>query len=181
MKILFCDNSLKELLHFRGDVIKHILELGHEIVLVGPGNIDKGQFEGNINIIEVPMQRAGMNPFKDILLFYRLLKAYLKEAPDYIFHYTVKPNVYGSFAAKILKIPTSSMVTGLGYSFYHNDLRSSIARFLYRLSLNLNKNVIVLNEDNGKLLIERGIVKEEKIIVLKGGEGVNLHSYRPMK
>lgn len=35
-KILFCDNSLRELLNFRGNVIRYYAEQGFEVVLVAP-------------------------------------------------------------------------------------------------------------------------------------------------
>ena len=39
-KILFCDNSLRELLNFRGNVIRYYAEQGFEVVLVAPENCD---------------------------------------------------------------------------------------------------------------------------------------------
>ena len=39
-KILFCDNSLRELLNFRGDVIDDYSAKGNEIVLLAPKNRD---------------------------------------------------------------------------------------------------------------------------------------------
>lgn len=173
MKILFCDNSLKELLNFRGDVIKHFIEKGDDIILVAPQNLNN-PLTLDIKFIPIKISRGGMNPFHDLALFFRILQIYKKEKPDYVFNYTVKPNIYGSFAAKILRIPSTSMVSGLGYAFNHNDIRSKVARILYRLALNLNNNVIVLNEDNLNHLIQENILKRDKAILLPGGEGVNL-------
>lgn len=177
MKILFCDNSLKELLNFRGDVIKHFSKQGHSIVLVAPENT-KSPSTSNIKFIPIKMNRGGMNPFNDLALFLSLLKIYYKERPDYVFHYTIKPNIYGSFSAKMLRIPSSSVVSGLGYAFNHNDLRSRVARFLYRMALNLNHSVLVLNSDNMEKLLSSKILHKEKAILLRGGEGVNLNVYR---
>lgn len=36
MKILFCDNSLREFLNFRSDVVKSYIERGDEVVVVAP-------------------------------------------------------------------------------------------------------------------------------------------------
>ena len=40
MKILFCDNSLRELLNFRKVVIEAYVAWGCEVVLVAPKNCD---------------------------------------------------------------------------------------------------------------------------------------------
>lgn len=178
MKILFCDNSLKELINFRGDIIKNFLSKGYEVVLVAPNNYKNNKLLSSLKYYPIKMNRGGMNPFKDFSLFINILKIYKKEKPDYVFNYTIKPNIYGSIASKLLKIPSTSMVTGLGYAFNHNDLRSKVARKLYRVALNLNNNVIVLNQDNLDTLTKGKILKKEKAILLKGGEGVNLKEYK---
>ncbi len=70
------------------------------------------------------------------------------------------------------------MVTGMGYAFNHNDLRSKIAKVLYKIALGFNQNVLVLNSGNLEKLLELGIVKKDKVILLEGGEGVNLEKFK---
>lgn len=38
MKVLFCDNSLKDQINFRGDVIDNYAADGFEVILVSPHN-----------------------------------------------------------------------------------------------------------------------------------------------
>lgn len=63
------------------------------------------------------MSRSGKNPFQDLKYYHVLRTTYKKEKPDYIFHYTIKPNIYGTLAASMCKICSSAMIAGLGYPF----------------------------------------------------------------
>lgn len=176
MKLIFCDNSLRELLHFRGNVIKHFIDAGHEVILVAPANAGTRVYRG-CRLITVKLERGGMNPMNDLSFFLRLLKIYRKERPDFVFHYTIKPNVYGSMAARLAGVPSSAMVSGLGYAFYHDDIRSRMARLMLKISLRCSTKVIVLNEGNMNHLIEKGYALKDKVILLKGGEGIDLKKY----
>ena len=48
---------------------------------------------------EIKVSRKGINPFEDFKLFLQILFLYLKIKPVAAFHFTVKNNIYGSFAA----------------------------------------------------------------------------------
>lgn len=182
MNILFCDNSLKELLNFRGDVINHFASLNHNIVLVSPENYqdqdNKYQFLDNVKFIPVDIDANGTNPINDLKYFIRLLKIYKKEKPDYIFHYTIKPNIYGTLGAKLLGIKSSAMIAGLGSCFSNNSLGNKLARKLYKRALKYSDKVLVLNESNRDFLTQNGFVDPNKIILLSGGEGVNLDKFK---
>ncbi len=177
MKILFCDNSLRELLNFRGEVINYYIKVGAEVVLVAPKNSDKVPTEDNVRYIPIELSRSGMNPFQDCCYFLRLCKIYKKEQPDYIFHYTIKPNIYGTLAAHWNRIPSTAIVTGLGYTFYKKNLACRFVRLLYKFALQFADNVMVLNVVNRNVLLNQRIVKSNKLIHLKGGEGVDLKHF----
>lgn len=178
MKIAFCDNSLKELINFRGEIINHYLDKGENIVLIAPKNTTTDNIDPLITVYNSKLKRGGMNPVKDIIYLVQLIRIYLKEKPDIIFHYTIKPNIYGSIAAKIIGIPSVTMIAGLGYAFNHNDLKSWIARKLYKFSMRFPKKIILLNIENMNCLVEHKIIRPQKCILLLGGEGINLMKYK---
>ena len=178
-KILFCDNSLRELINFRIDIINHYASQGNEVILVAPINTKSCQFDyPNIRIIPVTLKRSGTNPWYDILYFNALRKIYAHEKPNYIFHYTIKPNIYGTLAERVCKIHSTAMIAGLGYAFSKGGIGNWIARTLYRIALRYADQVLVLNTYNKDFLINRKIVAPEKIILLTGGEGVNLERFK---
>ena len=176
-KILFCDNSLKEQLNFRGDVINNYAVDGFEVVLVSPLNCEYCPPYPNIRHIPVELNRSGMNPLKEFRYFKTLFRIYCKERPDYIFHYTIKPNIYGSIAAYLCRIPSTAMIAGLGYVFNGNGLGNWIARKLLRFALRFPEHVFVLNANNRDIVLKERIANETQLILLSGGEGINLQKY----
>lgn len=177
-KILFCDNSLRDLLNFRGDVIENYFADGFEIVLVAPQTEEMLNNRNNIRYIPIVLNRSGMNPLNELKYLWTLMKIYQRERPDYIFHYTIKPNIYGTLAAKLCGIPSTAMIAGLGYVFDHKGFGCAIARCLYRFSLQFAQKVLVLNSYNRDLVIEKRIAKPEQVILLPGGEGINLEKFK---
>ena len=180
MKILFCDNSLWGLVNFRGYIINHFLGQGHEVVLVAPEKEDEqmqAEVPQGVRYIAVDMGRTASNPFTDLRYFHTLYRIYKSERPDFVFHYTIKPNIYGSVAAKRLGIKCCAMIAGLGYAFMSESLAARIARSMYRWGLRHTNHLIALNQSNYDFIISQQYCTPEKTILLKGGEGVSLSDF----
>ncbi|MFI5369492.1 MAG: glycosyltransferase, partial [Spirochaetia bacterium] len=69
---------------------------------------------------------------QEILTTLAFLRAYRQIRPDVILHYTIKPNLYGSLAARVLRIPVIDNVTGLGAVFEQRGAVQFAVRLLYR-------------------------------------------------
>ena len=177
MKIVFANNNLFGLVQFRKDVIMHLVEKGHEVVAVVPTSDESANKLDGVRVEYIPFNRASTNPFHDIKLLYHLIRVFKRERPDYGFFFTIKPNVYGTIAAHFCGFPSSMMMAGLGYTFTNGRISSRIARALYRVALSLTDNLLLLNEDNVKTVLKLKLCNQEKIILLSGGEGVNLKQY----
>lgn len=177
MKILFCDNSLRDLLNFRGDVIRFYATEGHEVMLVAPRTCEYEPILPGIRFIPITMTRSGMNPLRELRYLWRLYYIYRKERPDYIFHYTIKPNIYGSIAARLLRIPSTAMIAGLGYVFNNGGIGCTVARGLYRFAMRFPEHVLVLNAYNRDVVVEKRIATVRQVILLPGGEGINLERF----
>lgn len=176
MKILFSDNTLWGLMNFRGEVVRHFHERGDEVVLVAPDDRDLrmgGHLPEYVRHIPVTMRRTGHNPFSDLRYMVSLLRIYRRERPDWIFHYTIKPNIYGTLAARLLHRRSVVMVAGLGYAFSGGGLANRLARSLYSVALRLAHRVFVLNAHNRDTLLRLGMARADRVILLEGGEGVN--------
>lgn len=176
-KILFCDNSLRDLINFRGDVINSYAADGFEVVLVAPLTCEYTSAYPNIRHIPVELNRSGMNPLKELLYMWTLYRIYRQERPDYIFHYTIKPNIYGSMAAHLCGIRSTAMIAGLGYVFNKKGIGSAIARTLYRFAMCFPEHVFVLNTYNRDVILEKKMATSKQLILLVGGEGINLEQF----
>lgn len=177
MKLLFCDNTLWGLINFRGSVMRHFSELGHEIVVVAPDDHHtemKAHVPDFVRFVPVQLNRTSRNPLDDLRYMLKLIKVYRQERPDFIFHYTIKPNIYGTLAAAICGIPTVAVVAGLGYAFQQDaSLTARVAKHLYRFALGFSKRVFVLNESNYRTLVDLKMVHEDKLQLLPFGEGID--------
>lgn len=123
------------------------------------------------------MGRTSKNPLSNLSYFAKLYRIYKKEKPDYIFHYTIKPNIFGTISASLLHIPSTAMMAGVGYAFINETLETKIARGIYRFALHFVDHLFLLNEANREMVIKKKFCNPNKIIWLKGGEGVNLSTF----
>lgn len=94
-----------------------------------------------------------------------------------ILQYTIKPNIYGSIAARLLGKNVISNISGLGTVFLNDNLSSKIARWLYKVSLVKNK-VFFQNSEDKNLFVKNGLVKETQTDLLPGS-GINTDIYKP--
>ncbi len=167
---------------FRRELIESWLELGYDVVAAAPGNRVAGQLkEMGVSYRQVPLERAGMDPIKDLRLFFSLISLIRKEKPDLLFLYTIKPVIYGALASIFSRKTTAyALITGLGYAFMAENEGSYLRKlivFLYRQSLKACRKVFFQNPDDKKIFVKEKIVGEEKT-VLVNGSGVNLEHFK---
>ena len=180
MKILFCNNNLAGMMLFRKEVMVHFLKAGFDVVVVTPdktSNLCADDLPEGIRLRCVAMDRTSTNPVRDIMYVIRLARVFRQERPDYIFNYTIKPNIYGSIVAKMLGIPCTCMMAGLGYAFTNNGLPSRIARVMYRTGIGCAQHLLLLNAPNVETVRSLSLCDDKKIEFLEGGEGVDLNYY----
>lgn len=180
MKIIFCDNTLWGLVNFRGEVIRHLVDLGHHVVLVAPEKEDKQmrtKIPEGVRYVPVDMGRTSLNPINDFKYLVRMFLIFKREKPDYIFTYTIKPNIYGSIAARLVGCHSTAMMAGLGYIFINDGFVLRTARKLYRFGLSFTDHIMLLNQYNRQLVISKHMCSADKIVLLEGGEGINIANY----
>lgn len=124
------------------------------------------------------LHRDSVNPIRDLRLLFELIRLYKKQSPDLILHYTVKPNIYGGLAARILGIKSVAVITGLGYSLMHEGWINVITRLLYRFTLRFHKKVVFENADDQFLFEKENLVAGEKSLAIKGC-GVDTQFFSP--
>ena len=122
------------------------------------------------------MDNGGTNPLKDALLLWRFLLYFFKERPDDFLGYTVKPNVYGSLAAHMLRIPVINNIAGLGAAFIRGGTVMRIVSWLYRTALSRSDKIFFQNDDDRQLVVSRGLVRADMTALLPGS-GIDLHRF----
>lgn len=179
MKVAIVLNTSWNIFNFRMNFVKALLEKGYEVHTIAPHDNYTHLLEAaGCKHHDVKMDSRGANPIKDIALTFELWGIYRKVRPDIILHYTIKPNVYGTLAASMLKIPTINNVCGLGTVFLKNNLVSAIAMFLYKVAFRFPRKVFFQNPDDLALFLNKDLVPAKSADLIPGS-GIDLSKFQP--
>lgn len=173
-------NSIFAVYNFRLGLIRHLLASGYRVTVVAPpdGFAHLLLREG-IHLEHLPHATYSLNPLRELRDTYRLWRLYGRKRFDLVFHYTIKPNTFGSLAAWLHRVPAIAVVTGTGNLFFEQrqPLRF-LMHSLYRLSTPLAREVWFLNETDQREFLLRGMVAPAKARLIPG-EGVDVDHYAP--
>ena len=128
--------------------------------------------------IAIEIDRAGLNPLADLRLLARYRSLLKRLMPAAYLSYTIKPNIYGSFAAASLGIPALPNVSGLGTAFIRGGPLQAIVTRLYRMGFARAPAVIFQNDEDRRLFVDRRMVRNNQVRVLPGS-GVDLERFTP--
>jgi len=174
-------NTSWNIFNFRVGLLKALQSQGYKIIAIAPRDEYSSKLEAfGFEYHEIKMNNKGTNPVEDAKLVYDFYKLYKQVAPDVILQYTIKPNIYGSTAAGILRIPVISNISGLGTVFLNDSFSSKIARMLYKIALKIPKKVFYQNTHDRELFIESKLVKEAKTDLLPGS-GIDTEKFKPIE
>ncbi|AJP59999.1 glycosyl transferase [Pandoraea vervacti] len=175
--VLLCSNTFWSIYNFRRGPIAALLAAGHPVHVAAPDDEFASKLTAMGCVVHrVPMAAKGQNPLQDLGLMWRLYRLYRQVRPAVIFHYTIKPNIYGAIAARFARIPAVSMTTGLGYVFIRESLTTRLARQLYRVAFRHTLENWFLNAEDHRAFVEGGLVALDKTRLLPG-EGVDLSHF----
>lgn len=176
MQILILANHSGGLYDFRKDLIAELKKQASVTVAV-PHNDRWEELQLLADrVIELPVDRRGMNPVRDAKLFRRYRKMLRAVKPDLVLTYTVKPNVYGGLACRMAHVPYVVNITGLGSALENGGLLRKFVLALYRPALAGAKTVFFENAGNRDDLVATGVVPQGRDVVLHGA-GVNLDDF----
>ena len=183
MKILVISPKNKTVFNFRGDLIKHMISSGNEVIVTGPNR----EYEEDIlalgvkKFVEVPLVKDNTSVSGDLAYMNKLKEVIKSEKPDMVFSYTIKPVVYGSIAAKSCKVPhIYAMVTGLGRVYANGGLKVKLIRMvtkmLYKKAFKACAKVIFQNDDDIKEFVAQKYLPADKAMKVDGS-GVNMNRF----
>jgi len=180
-KIVLVCNTSWGMMMFRSGLMKRLVQEGYDVSVLAPYDKHSQEIEAlGCHYINVPMDNKGSNIFKDLFLIRRLYKHYKEINPCLIFHYTIKPNIFGTLAAKYADIKSIAVITGLGYTFINNGITSIIAKKLYKISLKHSQKVWFINYEDRKKFIKERIIARDLMEIIPS-EGVNMCKYAPLE
>ena len=184
-KLLCVANTAFFIHNYLLGVIKAFKEDGFEVVLAAPEDEYSKTLEGEgFRCIPVrQLDRKGANGLKDLKLMAELLGIYRRERPDMVLHYTIKLNVYGTFAARLAGAHSVCTVTGLGWLFTEKTLVTMVGGFLYKIlykiAFSMAFGVVFQNSNDRDFFIRNRLVTEVKTF-LTPGPGVDTDHFSPV-
>lgn len=172
-------NTSWYLYNFRASTIRALLGAGYRVVCLSPPDDYSDRLPSlGCEWRALPMDNAGSNPVRDLSLVLRLWHHYRQLRPLAAFHFTIKNNVYGTWAASVQGIAAVNNVSGLGTAFIRQGLVPAVVRGLYRLSQPLAHRVFCQNAEDFELLQARKLVPASRLTQLPGS-GVDLQRFHP--
>ena len=171
-KILILANSSGGLYDFRNELVEKLLK-EYRVSVSLPDEVRTRELaDEGCKVIHTPINRRGVNPAEDFRLLLSYRKLLKEEKPDLVLTYTIKPNIYGGFCCRRMKIPYLVTVTGLGSTFQKQGLLLKMIVTMYRAGLKRAECVFFQNEENRKIF-EQYKIKGKKDRLVKGS-GVSL-------
>ena len=179
MNILILTNYANGLYLFRKELIEAFRRDGHRVYVSVPKDENCHKLKSiGAKLIYAPLNRHGLNPLKDFVLFLNYVGTIKKVKPGVVLTYTIKPNIYGASAAKLLKVPYICNVTGLGMAIEHGGLFSRLLMKLYGFSMNRAQKVFFQNEKNRSFMQEKGVAVRNAGMLPGSGVNITEHPYR---
>ncbi|WP_092767626.1 glycosyltransferase family 4 protein [Hymenobacter actinosclerus] len=180
MRVAIVINTAWNIWNFRRSLVQALQAAGHEVLAIAPPDAYSARLETELGCRFVPilMENKGTNPLQDAALTRRFYQLYKREQPDVVLHYTIKPNIYGTLAARLAGIPSVNNVSGLGTVFIVKNLVSKVALGLYKFAFQFPKRVFFQNGDDRQLFVNNGLVDAAKTDLLPGS-GVDIQRFRP--
>jgi len=179
VKIIFVSNISWSLFNFRRGLMVEIKNRGHEVVFCAAYDDYTPRLQHlGFRYIPITVERKGRNIFKDLFLFFSLIRIYKKEKPDWIFHNSIKPNIYGSIAAFFVGSHCINTISGLGYLFIRKSFLSNLIRIPYKLANLYAEKTVFQNKDDLQLFLDNGLISARKCVLISGS-GVNTEFFKP--
>lgn len=175
-RIMIVVNAVSNLINFRHELIIALLEEGYEVLIVTPKGEGLNQYKKlGCQILIQPVNRHGKSITQDMTLMMKYFSLIQKYKPFAVFTYTIKPNLYAGFAARMLRVPYLINITGLGIAFDKQGPVRSLIVHMYRRVLKHAACVFYQNKNNRKTFIKLKIPFRHSEVL--PGSGVNLEYY----
>ncbi len=176
-KIILSINTVWNVVNFRAPLIKFLQKKNFEVIVLAQSDDYLQELAMlNIRFISIPINSQKISVLNDLKLLMLYIWYFFKIQPDIYLGYTIKPNLYGSIAAKIFHIPVVNNINGLGKAFSEQGLLFRFARYSYKFALSKSKTIFFQNKEDKDFFLQLGITGNHNARLLPGS-GVNLETF----
>lgn len=178
--LLLAGNDVPTVLNLRLNLLGALGRAGYRVAVAAPPHEAAKQLvDQGIEFFPVKMHATATRPWSDAALLWRFYRLLRRTKPAALLGFTVKPNIYGSLAARLCGVRVINNITGLGTVFISSGVLEALVTALYRPALRKSVAVLFHNEDDRRLFIEKGIATAGQARMIPGS-GVDLARYKPV-
>jgi glycosyltransferase involved in cell wall biosynthesis len=180
IRIAIAANSSWNVVKLRAGLIRGLEQHGYESVVLAPADPEVGprMKELGVQHIAVTLSRSGLNPIADLGLLFAYRRALRRISPKALLGFTIKPNIYGCLAARMLGVPAIANISGLGTAFIRRGPLTALVSAMYRVSLRRAAVVFFHNSEDLELFVSNRMVRREQSRLLPGS-GVDCDRFTP--
>lgn len=150
-------------------------DAGFEVVVATRVHNHRQLIEGEgFRLIPIRLTRGSTNIVSEFLTVVELIQIYRRERPDIVHQIALKPVLYGTWAAKIVRVPiVVNLLAGITQTFHAQKWKSAIlgklVEFGYRLGFwRMNQVTIFQNVTDMERFLGSGIVKKRNVGLIRG-------------
>lgn len=160
-------------------MVRRLQQAGYDVGVISPADAHAVKFEQlGVRHISAVIDSAGLSPFRDLRLFARYVAILRRHRPVIFLSWTIKPNIYGSIASRLLGIPVLNNVSGLGTAFIREGPLTRLVSWLYWLAFSRSALVFFQNSVDRQLFVDRRLVSKRRTSLLPGS-GIDTNLFVP--
>lgn len=179
--IVFLSHHDLNLYRFRRPIMLEAKRNGWKVTALVPDGEYAKRFEyDGITHVAYQVNRGGINVIQETKTFFEIVRLVRKVKPDIVHTFTTKPNIYGTIASRLARVPVViNSITGLG-SVFADPEQMGAARIailaMYRIIGRISDRVIFQNNDDLNYFTNKGVVEKKKTELIRGS-GVDLRRF----
>ncbi len=184
-RVVLVANTSWFLYNYRLSFAQTLQRAGYDVVCCAPEDRFSSQLEdAGFRWNRLDLGRQTLSPWTEIPSIRLLVQLYRQERPDIVHHFTIKPVIYGSLAARWVKVPAVvNDITGRGYIFQAQGQRGRILTWfgeaLYRQAFRHPLHAVVFENDvDHKDFQDRNLLATPHIHLIEGA-GVDTDYFFP--
>jgi N,N'-diacetylbacillosaminyl-diphospho-undecaprenol alpha-1,3-N-acetylgalactosaminyltransferase len=184
--VVFLAHFESNLYVFRRPVMQALVRRGWRVTALQPdGPSARKWADEGVDFVPCDLSQSGRNPAREVPVVLGLARTLRKLQPDIVHTFTAKPNIYGTFAARLAGVSSVvNTITGLGSGFVERDgpdVTRAVLEGLYRVSGSMNSAVIFQNDDDHAFFLDRRLIPARRKTAFIRGSGVDLQRYSPTR
>jgi N,N'-diacetylbacillosaminyl-diphospho-undecaprenol alpha-1,3-N-acetylgalactosaminyltransferase len=184
MKFVFLSHLDLNLYLFRLPIMQALVARGHEVIALCPRGDVFDRFTAHcVTAVHYDIDRSSLNPLGEYPVIFQLASLLGRIRPDVLHTFTAKPNIYGTLAGQLSRVPVIyNLVEGLGSFYVEDSLRNRFVRScmeaLYAISCRLSESTVFVNRDDADHFRTHWLVPRAKIRIIRS-VGIDTQTFRP--